>query len=87
MAWDNFFTDAPDLGCVSDDPTPAPRDVEFMALVLEGRHGTYAAEVAAFFSDYHSERGDAGRSWAWAGVADVVRARQQLRSGTGFEAF
>ena len=80
MTWDNFPSDGigePGLGA---DLTPAPKDVEFMALVLEGRHGAHAAEVAAFFSDYHSGRGDAGRSWAWAGVAEVVRKRQQVRA-------
>lgn len=65
----------------STDATPAPQDVEFMALVLEGRHGSHAADIAAFFSDYHSFRGDAGRSWAWAGVAEAVRQRQSLRAG------
>lgn len=84
MAWDNFPLDGMAEAGLNDDPTPAPHDVEFMALVLEGRHGAYAAEVAAFFSDYHSGRGDAGRSWAWAGVAEIVRKRQQLRSSTEF---
>ena len=62
-----------------EDPTPSPREVEFMALVLEGRHGRYAAEVAEFFSSVHSHEGDAGRSWAWAGVAETVRRREQVR--------
>ncbi len=80
MTWDNFpFDDSGDV-CSGMDVTPAPKDVEFMALVLEGQHGTHAAEIAAFFSDYHCGRGDAGRSWAWAGVADIVRKRQQVRA-------
>ncbi|MEQ1695279.1 MAG: hypothetical protein ABL901_05490 [Hyphomicrobiaceae bacterium] len=62
-----------------DDVTPTPRDVDFMASVLEGRHGFYAAEVAEFFSSLHGERGDAGRSWAWAGVAETVRIRERHR--------
>ena len=62
-----------------EDVTPAPRDVDFMASVLEGRHGLYAAEVAEFFSSLHGERGDAGRSWAWAGVAETVRIRERHR--------
>lgn len=62
-----------------DDVTPTPRDVDFMASVLEGRHGLYAAEVAEFFSSLHGERGDAGRSWAWAGVAETVRIRERHR--------
>lgn len=52
-----------------EDATPTPRDVEFMAEVLEGRHGNLAAEIAEFFASFHGQKGDAGRSWAWAGVA------------------
>ena len=62
-----------------EDATPTPRDVEFMAAPLEGRHGMFAAEVAEFFSTLHSDRGDAGRSWAWAGVAELVRQRERKR--------
>jgi hypothetical protein len=50
-----------------------------MACVLEGRHGLFAADVAEFFSTYHSQGGDAGRSWAWAGVAETIRRREQDR--------
>lgn len=64
-----------------EDATPTPRDVDFMAAVLEGRHGQHAAEVADFFSSLHSQNGDAGRSWAWAGVAEVVRRRELSRLG------
>ena len=56
-----------------------PADVESMVAVLEGRHGTWAAEVAEFFSTMHSLKGDAGRSWAWAGVAELVRRRAEAR--------
>lgn len=63
----------------TDDATPSPQDVDFMASVLEGRHGLYAADVAEFFSSLHGERGDAGRSWAWAGVAETVRQRERKR--------
>ena len=63
------------------DATPTPREVGEMACVLEGRHGIYAAEVAEFFSAVHSQQGDAGRSWAWAGVAETVRRRTQARLG------
>jgi hypothetical protein len=62
-----------------EDATPTPRDVENMACVLEGRHGLFAAEVADFFSSIHSQSGDAGRTWAWAGVAETVRQRQRQR--------
>jgi len=62
-----------------NDATPTPRDVQQMAEVLEGRHGTLAAEVAEFFSSVHGERGDAGRCWAWAGVAELVRRRELVR--------
>ena len=62
-----------------EDVTPTPRDVEEMACVLEGRHGFHAADVADFFSSLHSVKGDAGRCWAWAGVAELVRRREQKR--------
>ena len=60
-------------------PTPTTKDVEFMAATLEGRHGSHAADVAEFFSSFHSIHGDAGRSWAWAGVAEAVRQREEGR--------
>jgi hypothetical protein len=65
-----------------DDPTPTPGDVDFMASVLEGRHGLHAADVADFFAQFHSVHGDAGRSWAWAGVAETVRVRERDRLTT-----
>lgn len=61
------------------DVTPTPREVEAMAEVLEGRHGIHAADVAEFFSTQHSLGGDAGRCWAWAGVAETVRRRTARR--------
>lgn len=61
------------------DFTPTPRDVCAMAEVLEGRHGVMAAEVAEFFATYHGEKGDAGRAWAWCGVAEMVRRRERER--------
>ena len=62
-----------------EDVTPTPKDVETMACVLEGRHGQFAAEVAEFFASLHGQNNDAGRTWAWAGVAEVVRHRERLR--------
>lgn len=62
-----------------EDATPTPRDVEFMAATLEGQHGSLAADVAEFFASVHSQKGDAGRSWAWAGVAELVRHRERQR--------
>lgn len=62
-----------------EDATPTPQEVEFMAAVLEGRHGGHAAEVAEFFASVHSQSGDAGRCWAWAGVAELVRRRESAR--------
>jgi hypothetical protein len=62
------------------DATPNPGEVEAMVAVLEGRHGAWAADVAEFFSTAHSLRGDAGRSWAWAGVAEMVRRRSEARA-------
>lgn len=61
------------------DVTPTPVEVEAMACVLEERHGSFAAAVAEFFSAYHSLSGDTGRCWAWAGVAEEIRARERLR--------
>jgi hypothetical protein len=61
------------------DSTPTPIEVDAMVAVLEGRHGIWAADVAEFFSTLHSLKGDAGRSWAWANVADRVRHRTELR--------
>lgn len=66
---------------MEQDATPTPRDVDAMAAVLESRHGAHAAEVAEFFSIWYDDRGDAGRSWAWAGVAEKVRLREQERLG------
>ena len=63
------------------DATPTPNDVRFMAEALEGRHGILAADVAEFFASYHGEKGDAGRSWAWSGVAELVRNRERARLG------
>ncbi len=62
-----------------EDVTPTPREVDNMASVLEGRHGLHAADVAEFFSSFHSHKGDAGRCWAWAGVAEKVRQRTRQR--------
>jgi hypothetical protein len=62
-----------------EDVTPTPGEVETMVVVLEGRHGALAADVAEFFSTLHSLKGDAGRSWAWAGVAEMVRRRAEAR--------
>ena len=62
-----------------EDLTPTPRDVENMALVLEGRHGSHAADVADFFAEYHGVDGDAGRSWAWAGMAEMIRRLERIR--------
>jgi hypothetical protein len=62
-----------------NDATPTPGDVLAMVEILEGQHGAFAADVADFFSTSHSLRGDAGRSWAWAGVAEMVRQRVRER--------
>lgn len=64
------------------DATPMPAEVDTMAEVLESRHGQHAAAVAEFFADVHSQRGDAGRCWAWVGVAERVRVRERARHGT-----
>jgi hypothetical protein len=62
-----------------EDATPTPREVETLASVLEARHGLLAAEIAEFFSAYHGVARDAGRCWAWAGVAETIRRRVKSR--------
>ncbi|MCB1510308.1 MAG: hypothetical protein KDJ36_05345 [Hyphomicrobiaceae bacterium] len=67
-----------------EDVTPTPEQVETMAIVLEGQHGVLAVDVADFFSTQHSLAGDAGRCWAWAGVAERIRMRANRReAGNG----
>ncbi len=61
------------------DCTPPPQDLGAMAEVLEGKHGFFAAGIADFFALYHGQKGDAGRSWAWTGVAELVRTRERER--------
>ncbi len=61
------------------DVTPPPQDVGAMAEVLESKHGAHAAGIADFFALYHCRKGDAGRSWAWTSVAELVRIRERER--------
>src|ERR1700733_4177017 len=61
--------------------TPTQGEVEAMVAVLESRHGTWAADVAEFFATAHGLKGDASRSWVWAGVAERVRQRAEARLG------
>lgn len=60
-------------------PPAGLRDSELMAVVLEGRHGSLAAEVAEFFAILHRQHGDPSRSKAWSGVAKLVRKREYER--------
>ena len=62
-----------------NDETPALGEVETMVSVLEGRHGVWAADIADFFATFHTLKGDTGRSWAWAGVAEAARRRAEAR--------
>jgi hypothetical protein len=55
------------------------QDADLMAVVLESRHGAFAAEVADFFALLHSQLGDLTRSKAWGGVARSVRKREHER--------
>lgn len=59
-----------------DENLAVVQDAELMAVVLEGRHGTFAAEVAEFFALLHRQLGDKSRSQAWGGVARLVRRRE-----------
>lgn len=61
------------------DAKPKLVEGELMAVVLEGRHGRFAADVAEFFATLHSQQGDVHRSRAWAGVAARVRKREHER--------
>ena len=61
------------------DATPTPGEVDMMAAVLEGRHGTAAEDVAQFFIDCNADKADATRSWAWAAVAERIRQRMKQR--------
>jgi len=65
--------------------SPSQGEVEAMAAVLEGRHGVWAAEVAEFFATAHSMRGDKNRSWAWSGVAESVRRKEEERFASAVE--
>lgn len=58
---------------------PTLQDAELMAVVLEGRHGAFAADVADFFALLHRQLGDQSRSHAWGGVARTVRRRESDR--------
>jgi hypothetical protein len=62
-----------------NDSLSTLQDADLMAVVLEGRHGAFAAEVAEFFSLLHRQIGDASRSKAWGGVARQVRRREYDR--------
>jgi hypothetical protein len=62
-----------------NDSLSTLQDAELMAVVLEGRHGAFAAEVAEFFALLHRQVGDASRSKAWGGVARQVRRREYDR--------
>ncbi|MEM7279826.1 MAG: hypothetical protein AAF385_17085, partial [Pseudomonadota bacterium] len=61
------------------DATPTPSDVLSMVEVLEAQHGALAEDIAEFFATKHCLAGDAGRSWAWAGVAARLRQRTKKR--------
>lgn len=65
------------------DATPTPREMKTMAALLEGRHGAHAAAVAEFLATLHDQSGDPARSWAWAGVAALVRKRERTRLVNG----
>ena len=67
------------------DAMPTPREIETVAMVLEGQHGNWAAAISDFFADCHEQRGDVGRCWAWIGVAALVRERQQKRDTEAVE--
>ncbi|RTL68824.1 MAG: hypothetical protein EKK41_14965 [Hyphomicrobiales bacterium] len=61
------------------DQLPSQGEVDAMAAVLESRHGLWAAEVAEFFATAHTINGDKQRAWAWTGVAETVRRKEEER--------
>lgn len=61
------------------DMTPLPGEVDLMAIVLEGRHGTHAKAVADFFVEANAQSGDAPRAWAWLGVVRRLQERAEAR--------
>ncbi len=63
-----------DQATILDQP-----DMETMAVVLEARHGTYAAHVADFFAIAHDHEDDHERGRAWSSVANLVRRREYDR--------
>lgn len=65
----------------SDEVTPLPGELDLMAIVLEGRHGTHAKDVAEFFVEANTHNGDAPRAWAWLGVAKRLKERAEARLG------
>jgi hypothetical protein len=54
---------------------PPREEIEDMAALLEGRHGTHAAEVATFLADVMRQHGDPGRAQAWLAVGRRVDQR------------
>jgi len=67
-----------------EDITPTPEELESVVALLEAEHGLYAADMAEFFAAHHSLNGDAGRCWAWTGVADRIREREEQRLDSAF---
>lgn len=64
----------------SREAAPLPEEeVDLMAIVLEGRHGTHALDVADFFVEANAHNGDAPRAWAWLGVAKRLKERAKAR--------
>lgn len=61
------------------DTSASVREAEALVSVLESRHGVWAADVADFFSTFHNLKGNAARSAAWAGVAQLARRRAEAR--------
>lgn len=63
----------------SKQPPSRTREAELMAVVLEGRHGAFAADIAEFFAAVHVQQADLERSKAWKAVARLVRKREYER--------
>lgn len=74
MTWASRATASTEI-----DLTPPPQDLGAMAEVMEGKHGSRAVGIAEFFALHHGQKGDAGRAWAWASVAELVRNRERER--------
>lgn len=61
---------------------PLREEIDDMAALLEGRHGTHATAVATFLADVMRQHGDPSRAQAWLAVGRRVDQRTLSRFST-----